>query len=151
MQLAVPPPIVGLTGAGLIWGASALVPALAFSFPGQMILTFGAAAAGFALEGWGVSRFLQRKTTVNPLKPDDASSLVIEGPYRFTRNPMYLGLALLLAAWSFYLGAVLPGALVIGAVVWYLTVFQIKPEERALEAKFADEYRAYLSSVRRWI
>ncbi|GGB61136.1 isoprenylcysteine carboxyl methyltransferase [Roseibium aquae] len=151
MKLVVPPPVVGLTGAAGIWGMVTLAPGLAIDFPGKTALGLGFAVAGLLLEGWGVGRFIRRKTTVNPLRPQKASSLVIEGPYRFTRNPMYLGLALLLTAWSLHLGAVLPGALVIAAVLWYLTEFQIKPEEAALEILFGAQYHAYKSRVRRWI
>jgi protein-S-isoprenylcysteine O-methyltransferase Ste14 len=87
---------------------------------------------------------------VNPFAPDKSSTLVIDGIYRYTRNPMYLGLALLLVALAAFLGNAW-SATVVPAYVWYMTQFQIKPEERALLEKFGSEFRAYTNSARRWL
>jgi protein-S-isoprenylcysteine O-methyltransferase Ste14 len=75
---------------------------------------------------------------------------VVSGPFRFTRNPMYLGLTSLLFAWATYLGSPLA---VLGPVafVLYITRFQIMPEEQAMAAKFGADYEAYRKTVRRWI
>jgi protein-S-isoprenylcysteine O-methyltransferase Ste14 len=72
------------------------------------------------------------------------------GVYRWTRNPMYLGMAVLLLAWGLWLanGAALA---VISLFVAYLNRFQIAPEERALQARFGDEFTAYRARVRRWL
>ena len=86
---------------------------------------------------------------MHPRAPERSSRLVTGGVYRFSRNPMYLALALFLLAWALWLGN---GA----ALVWpalfaaYLTRFQIVPEERALAAKFGQEYAQYCRRVRRW-
>jgi protein-S-isoprenylcysteine O-methyltransferase Ste14 len=98
----------------------------------------------------GVVSFKLAKTTVDPLKPDAASSLVRSGIYRFSRNPMYVGFALLLIAWAAYLGYFLSLAGVI-AFVFYMNRFQIVPEERALAAKFPAEFAEYRLKVRRWL
>ncbi|MEB0160908.1 isoprenylcysteine carboxylmethyltransferase family protein, partial [Pseudomonas sp. AH2 (2023)] len=89
------------------------------------------------------------RTTVNPLRPDKAAALVSGGVYRVTRNPMYVGMMLLLVAWAVYLDSawVLAGPV---AFVAYITRFQIAPEERVLRAKFAD-FDAYAARVRRWL
>lgn len=94
--------------------------------------------------------FWKARTTINPIKPDRASVLVTHGIYRFTRNPMYLSLLLLLVAYASHLGcwAALAGPM---AYVAYVTRFQILPEERVLLAKFGAEYEAYKRRVRRWI
>lgn len=76
--------------------------------------------------------------------------MVTEGVYRYTRNPMYLGLACATLAWSLYLQNIAALLFVI-AFVAYMTHFQIKPEERALQALFGDEYTKFSSSVRRWL
>lgn len=94
--------------------------------------------------------FWKARTTINPIQPDRASVLVTHGIYAITRNPMYLSLLLLLAAyagmqWSWGAGA---GPLVYAA---YVTRFQILPEERVLEAKFGSEYTEYKGRVRRWL
>lgn len=95
-------------------------------------------------------RFRRANTTVNPLKPQAASSLVTAGIYRYTRNPMYLGLLFLLVAWAVLLSS--PFAL-LGPVafVTYISRFQIVPEERVLAALFGAEYAAYQAGVRRWL
>jgi len=94
--------------------------------------------------------FRQSHTTVDPVHPERASTLVVGGVYRFTRNPMYLGFALLLLAWVVYLSAWL-GVLVIALFVAYMNRFQIKAEERALESQFGQAFREYKKSVRRWL
>lgn len=94
--------------------------------------------------------FIKRKTTPNPFSPENASKLVTSGMYRFTRNPMYVGLALLLTGWAIYLGSLSP-FLLIPLFVVVLTVQQIIPEEKILEEKFGKEYLDYKQSVRRWL
>ena len=84
------------------------------------------------------------------MKPETASSIVTVGIYRFTRNPMYLGLAFALAGWAIYL-ANLAALLIVPIFVAYMTQFQIKPEERALLAKFGADFAAYMAAVRRWL
>lgn len=94
--------------------------------------------------------FWQARTTINPLRPERASVLVTHGIYRYTRNPMYLSLLLLLVAYAFHLGC---WAAIAGPVVYvaYITRFQILPEERVLLSKFGAEYDSYRRRVRRWI
>jgi protein-S-isoprenylcysteine O-methyltransferase Ste14 len=83
-------------------------------------------------------------------QPAAASSLVTGGIYRWTRNPMYLGMALALAGWGLYLGNF--GALaLVGLFVMYIDRYQIDPEERALTARFGDAFAAYRRRVRRWL
>lgn len=90
------------------------------------------------------------RTTINPMHPERTTTLITTGVYRRSRNPLYLSLLCLLIAYSMYL--VHPGAL-LGPLVFliYVTRFHIVPEERALEARFGAEYRAYRQRVRRWI
>ena len=73
-----------------------------------------------------------------------------DGVYRYTRNPMYVGLACCVLAWGVYLQNF---AALLGVVIFiaYMTHFQIKPEERALQEKFGDEYANFKSKVRRWL
>jgi protein-S-isoprenylcysteine O-methyltransferase Ste14 len=96
------------------------------------------------------AQFLRARTTIDPFKPERASTLVTHGVYRLTRNPMYVSLLLLLLAHAIHLWA--PPALA-GPVAFaaYVTRFQIIPEERALEAKFGAEFCEYKRRVRRWL
>ena len=94
--------------------------------------------------------FVTAKTTINPLKPSRASRLVTGGVFRFSRNPIYLGDLLILAAVAVWLGH--PANLALLPVfVGYIDRFQIRPEERALSALFGVEYAAYCARVRRWL
>lgn len=94
--------------------------------------------------------FIRNKTTVNPLRPEKATSLVMTGVYRFSRNPMYLGMLLCLCAWGFYLGNILTilGPVLFGVI---MNALQISPEEQVLREKFGDAYLDYCSKVRRWL
>ena len=84
------------------------------------------------------------------MSPEKSSALVCTGIYKYSRNPMYLGMALLLLAWAIYLASAwaLLGVL---AYVLYITRFQIIPEERVMEKLFGQEYLAYKAKVRRWL
>ncbi|WP_234026700.1 methyltransferase family protein [Melaminivora suipulveris] len=107
-------------------------------------------AAGLALDVWALLLFRRQRTTPSPLAPGRSRTVVQSGPYSFTRNPMYLGVALLLAALCLWLGSPL-SLLAIAAFVAYITRFQIQPEERALRAKFGVPYEDYCRRVRRWL
>ena len=98
----------------------------------------------------GVRAFQRARTTVNPINPAASTALVVNGIYRVTRNPMYLGFALLLLALAMYLGK-LSGLLLVPLFMAYLQHFQIRPEERALQAKFGALFVAYCRQVRRWL
>ncbi|MBL4909782.1 MAG: isoprenylcysteine carboxylmethyltransferase family protein [Alteromonadaceae bacterium] len=98
----------------------------------------------------GIISFRLAKTTVNPSKPNDASSLVQTGIYRVTRNPMYVGLVCVLIAWAAWLGSVYSLSVVI-VFMLYMSRFQILPEERALIEIFGDKYIDYCLKVSRWL
>ena len=102
----------------------------------------------FALSG--VMAFRTSKTTVDPRKPEASSALVSSGVYRYSRNPMYVGFALVLAAWAVVLASAW-ALLAVPFFVIYMNRFQIAPEERALREIFGDSFRAYEQRVRRWL
>ena len=94
--------------------------------------------------------FRRRRTTVNPMDPQATTVLLTDGFYRISRNPMYLGVLLLLVAFAVALGnpvSVIP----VVFFVLYITIFQIKPEERILAENFGDTFSVYSGKVRRWI
>ena len=133
-----------------MWAASWATPAFDFRFPARVSSSASLAALGVVIAIAGVVSFRRAKTTVNPMRPESASSLVVSGIYRYTRNPMYLGLLLLLLGWAIFLSNLAAFA-VLPAFVVYINRFQIGPEERALDALFPREYPAYRARVRRWI
>ena len=98
----------------------------------------------------GVIEFRRARTTVDPTRPEHSSAIVSGGIYSLTRNPMYLGFLLILAAWAAWLGN-LPACLALLAFVQYMNRFQIAPEERVLGARFGAPYEAYRQRVRRWL
>ena len=147
MPIKLPPPVVMLACALLMLAATGLPESREGGWHGLSLLPFGAA---LAIMLSAVRRFRRHQTTVNPFTPDQSSRLVQDGVFRYSRNPMYLGMALLLAAWAWWLAqscAVLGVAL----FVVYIQTFQIAPEERALAVLFGDEYRAYCRRTRRWL
>ncbi len=150
LELKVPPPVVALFMAGLSWLTSAALPSLGFVLPHRSALALGSVVAGVGVALLGVASFRRARTTVNPLKPENSSALVRSGIYRYTRNPMYLGLLLVLFGWASFLAN--PLAFVfLAAFILYLNRFQIEPEERVLASKFGQEFTAYRTSVRRWL
>ncbi|MEN7342515.1 MAG: isoprenylcysteine carboxylmethyltransferase family protein [Pseudomonadota bacterium] len=150
MKLLIPPPIVGLVCGAAMWGLSRQFPSTAIDFSLRPWVALGLVMIGVLIEAISVYKFLKAKTTVTPLNPDKASSLVVSGLYRYSRNPMYLGMFALLTGWALWLANPL-SVLVLPIFVGYLTWFQIKPEEEALAAKFGAEYSAYCQRVRRWL
>lgn len=150
LELKIPPLLV-VIGFGLaMYGAIWLLPPVNFAMPGQPYVSWIFAVLGGVTVVSGILAFRSMKTTVDPRSPEKASSVVKSGIYRVTRNPMYLGMLLLLTAWALHLANFVAIALLAGFVV-YMTLFQIKPEERILREKFGVEYEEFLSQVRRWI
>ena len=96
-------------------------------------------------------QFKISKTTVNPLKPESASSLVTSGIFSRTRNPMYLGLTSLLISFSIYFSSVFGIIIYLPLFISYITIFQIIPEEDAMNKLFSNDYKSYCLKVRRWI
>ncbi|MGD1953734.1 MAG: methyltransferase family protein [Sphingomonadales bacterium] len=150
MKLILPPPVQGLITAASIWAIGRWLPEATIAFPAQKAAAGILVGLGFLIELVSVAAFLKAKTTVNPIAPSNASALVASGLYNVSRNPMYLGLLILLSGWALWVGNLL-GIIPIALFVIAITHLQIKPEEQALEAKFGDVYRAYKRRVRRWI
>lgn len=150
LENTIPPPLIAVLVAFGMWGLSRVTPGMAINDTLRLVAAAIILVAGVAFCLAGVISFRLAKTTVNPLKPEAASSLVNSGVYRISRNPMYLGFALVLAAWAVYLAS--PHAL-LGVLVFvlYMNRFQILLEERALENLFGEEFTHYQSRVRRWI
>ena len=105
---------------------------------------------GIAIILAAILNFRRLHTTVNPLQPSMASSLATSGIFRLSRNPMYLGMLLILMAVSLASGAV-AGLFLLPAFIAYILFFQILPEEQAMRELFSDQYADYCKKVRRWI
>lgn len=146
----IPPPIVMLFSAIMMWVLS--YGMWHWRMPLRLRLMVVVILLMLSMTiGWlALVQFKRAQTTANPLNLERSSSLVMTGIYRFSRNPMYLALALILLAFGVLLSS--PFAL-IGWVffIFYITQFQIKPEERMLEELFPEQYEVYKNSVRRWL
>lgn len=150
LELKIPPPVVALFVAAAMWGISLVTPSVEVTAGVRV-----AAAVAIALVGVGISiagslAFRRAKTSVNPLRPETTTSLVTSGVYRFTRNPMYLGIALVLLGWAVFLSSAVA---LLGPLVFilYIRDFQIVPEERVLTGIFGATYSEYQAKVRRWL
>ena len=121
-----------------------------FTFSGQIYFAIFLVAVGFFIGLTAIRRFYQVDTTVLPQEMDSSSALVTGGILKITRNPMYLGMAVVIAGVGIGIGswAALP---ILGFFVFWITEYQIKPEERALFKIFGSEFEDYKSKVRRWI
>lgn len=150
LELKVPPPVVALLVGLLMWLASALVAPVEVPFAFQAGVTVVLASVGVVVVVAGIFAFLRAGTTIKPTNPGATTSLVTGGVFRFSRNPMYLGLLLFLIAWAVYLlnGLAL---ILVPVFVIYMNRFQIEPEERALSSLFGPEYTSYQARVRRWL
>jgi protein-S-isoprenylcysteine O-methyltransferase Ste14 len=150
LELKIPPVAVGLLLGAMMWAATRFAPVFGFALPAGRIIAAGLAVAGVVIALLGVVSFRRAGTTVNPLQPAAASSLVISGIYRRTRNPMYLGLLLVLLGG----GVLLANSLAIlfaAAFIPLMNRLQILPEEKILAARFGTAFTDYQSAVRRWI
>jgi len=144
----IPPPIVTLVFAALIYFSSEWSPSIVFR--GQNLISLFLMTVGLIVLLIAISAFIKLKTTINPLKPEAASSLVTTGIFRISRNPMYLGMLLLIISLWIKTGAVL-GFILVAGFIAYLNYFQIFPEEQAMKGLFSDKYKTYCQQVRRWL
>ena len=150
LELRIPPPVVGLLVATGMWTVAHLPPTLELPKLVRLLVAAALGAIGIAIAIGGVLSFRRAKTTVNPLKPETSAALVSTGVYSFTRNPMYLGMVLVLFAWAAYLSSIWS---LVGPVLFalYITRLQIVPEERVLDRLFGASFAEYKKRVRRWL
>ncbi len=150
LETKIPPPLLGFVTGLMMWLLSQLLPTL--SMPSSNLFRVGIVIMllGFCLDVIALLQFRKNKTTISPLSPEKASTLVISGLYKYTRNPMYLGLLIVLTGWAFFLGNLASFAC-LPIFVRLITRFQILPEEQILGEQFGEPYEQYLTQVRRWI
>jgi protein-S-isoprenylcysteine O-methyltransferase Ste14 len=150
LELKIPPPAVALAIALLMWLTAFLFGVIPLPLGYRLGAALVLLVIGQGIGLSGILVFRRARTTLNPLKPGAASALVTGGIFRFTRNPMYLGLLLTLLGWAVFLAS--PPALVfLFLYVVYISRFQIEPEERILSSLFGADYAAYQARVRRWV
>lgn len=150
MHRLLPPPAAQFLAGLLAWLLARALPAWRVALPGQQGVAIALAVAGASLMLAAALSLLAARTSLNPLNPERASVLVAVGAFALSRNPIYLGDALLLCAWLVWLGQPL-GLLALAGFVLWLDRVQIPAEERALAQRFGADWQAYRARVRRWL
>jgi len=149
LENKIPPPLVALICLCLMWLFSgwftyslfALLKAILIALPFVIGVVLG-------VNAWGA--FKEEDTSIDPMHPDKATTLVTEGIYEYSRNPMYAGLLLVLVSFSVYFGSLIGHAIVVG-FFFYITKYQIMPEEKILAEKFGDDFERYKNKTNRWL
>ena len=149
MRLRIPPALVMLIFGVLMYVLAKFLPVGDFDFFGRNELAWFLFGLGFLIGIVAVAQFIITRTTTDPLHPQKTSKLITKGVFNYTRNPMYLGLLLILLAFGLKLGNAFNTLLAAGFVS-YMNRFQIKYEEEVLEEKFGKEYRMFCKLTRRW-
>jgi len=150
MELKIPPPVLALILAALMWLCQDVFEVLNVELGNKLYISLSLGGLGLLVDACALWLFLLARTTVNPIKPNKASALVTGGIYQFTRNPMYVGNFIFLTGWLLWLSSPL-NAIFLVVYVLYMNRFQISVEERILNDKFGEEYALYCQKVRRWV
>jgi protein-S-isoprenylcysteine O-methyltransferase Ste14 len=148
METKIPPPLVTLIFGLSIYFSRELFPTIEIKYSfyvGIFLLLLG-----FLILISAVRLFRIDQTTVNPLSPKQATKLVTEGIFKFSRNPMYLGMACVLASLAMFFN-IIGGIVFIALFCAYITKFQIVPEEKAMLDLFSEDFDQYKQTTRRWI
>ncbi|MAU27418.1 MAG: protein-S-isoprenylcysteine methyltransferase [Muricauda sp.] len=149
MKIKILPPLVMVIFAGLMYLLDRFLPFGEFDFFGRKEMAVGLTVLALIVFTLALYQFYRAKTTTNPLHPEKAKVLVTRGIFMYSRNPMYLGMLLLLLAYGLKLGNAF-NTLLAALFVYYMNQFQIRYEEEALLKKFGRDYKLYCKAVRRW-
>ena len=147
-MIKIPPPLIVLVLIVSIYFSSKKIDLI--NIPLQLEISIFILSAGILIFLNPVLQFIKSKTTVNPIQFEEVNKLVTSGIFKYSRNPMYLGMLMIVLSTSiFYLNvySILTPLLFI---LW-INKFQIKREEEFLIEKFGDEYLSYKKKTRRWI
>ena len=147
LKTKIPPPIVTLLCIGIIY---LFENKIEYSQPDFKAIGIIFLILGFIIIFLAVLKFIKIKTTVDPTRPHKTSNLVINGIYKITRNPMYLGMLFLIMAYTIYTNNVV-GSITIPIFIFYINKFQIEPEEIEMRKKFGESFENYCKKVNRWI
>ncbi|MDF0716236.1 isoprenylcysteine carboxylmethyltransferase family protein [Muricauda sp. 334s03] len=149
MKMKVPPAVIMLVFGGLMYVLDRFLPFGEFDFFARNELAWVLFGLGVLIGAIAVVQFLINKTTLDPVHPQKTTRLITTGVYNYSRNPMYLGLLLVLLAFGLQLGNAF-NTLIAAGFVSYMNHFQIKPEEETLMELFGQDYNIYCKLTRRW-
>ena len=148
IKTKIPPPLVALTFSFLVNYSKSIFPKIDIGWGsvfGSFIISIGLIIILSA-----IIQFKKYRTTITPLNPSNATKLIVHGIYKFSRNPMYLGLLLVLSGISIIQNPI-GGLLFVPLFILYINHFQIIPEESTILDLFKDDFLKYKENVRRWI
>ena len=148
METKIPPPIVTLVFGLLIYFSQGIFPSIINQLTFYVGIFF--MLLGFSILISAVGSFKRNKTTVNPLNPEQATKLVTDKIFVYSRNPMYLGMATILSSLALVFNIV-GGIIFIALFCIYITKYQIIPEEKVMKNLFSEEFDEYMKTTRRWI
>ena len=148
MNNKIPPPLVTIFFGCCIYFSKDFF--LTINTQALTLLSYVLFLLGFGILFSAARSFKEHQTTINPIKIETASSLVVTGIFNYSRNPMYLGMALILLGLSLKFNLI--GGLIFTTLfILFITSFQIKPEEKAMQKIFGEEFLSYKNKVRRWL
>jgi protein-S-isoprenylcysteine O-methyltransferase Ste14 len=150
LELKIPPDVVWVTMALLMWLASRATPAILVPDRLRVGVAVSLIVAGTVLIVVSRMALDSAGTTWHPTEPQRSTRLLTTGVYRFSRNPTYVGMAIVLLSWAVMLASPVAGVLSTFFVA-YVDRFQIRPEERILAGLFGQDFRDYTLRVRRWV
>jgi protein-S-isoprenylcysteine O-methyltransferase Ste14 len=148
MKNKIPPPVVTLFFGLCIYSSQEYFPEYNLKF--LTIVSYIFYFAGLSILTLAVSLFKKQNTTVNPIKIENASFLVTSGIFEYSRNPMYLGMVLILLGLALMFNLI-GGTLFTLLFTIYITKFQIRPEEEVMERLFREDFLRYKQNVRMWL
>ena len=144
------PPVVFAVAVIAMWWIGRSVAIGRYSFAHHAAIGITLVVLGVVIVGVSLRSFVVMGTTPNPTQPQKATELVTSGVYSLSRNPMYVGDAVILVGVAVWIGSVI-SLVPLAAFVWFIDRFQIAAEEKALAEIFGDRYSAYRSKVGRWL
>ncbi len=150
LELKVPPPVIALLCVLGMYFLDRVFPSFGGGASTAWLIAVVLVTLASLIAIMALVQFKRARTTIHPNVPHNTRQIVTSGVYSMTRNPMYLALVMMI----FAAGIAMQNSAVflfVPASVWYLNRYQIVPEERILESKFGDQYRAYKAKTRRWI
>ena len=150
LELKIPPAVIFAVFALFFWVIDAYFPVFDVDIPFRPALVAFLMAVALLIAVWSLLLFYRNETTVQAHKPHDTEKLITSGPYKHTRNPMYLSLSMVLIAQAIFLSDFLALMLMLGFYA-YMTRFQIIPEERHMMEIFGEEYEEYADETPRWL
>ncbi len=148
MNNKIPPPIIALVCAlGILFSKPFFREYSNVNNSSISILFF---LIGIACFFFAIKLFKKHNTTISPLKPEKATSLIVSGIYMYSRNPMYLGMLFILISTSIRFN-IIGGIISISTFIIYITKFQIIPEEEQLKRIFGEKFLNYKKKTRMWL